>query len=124
MIGFIIAAGIVAFLFLYFSTIIEGEHVFLKLLTIFFFLSCILLIGKATIDEKNYCEVVVSNTTTPTANFTSYEYEYFCHQNEKNTAGIFYNGIIWYMRLFFLYLILYFIYLTFKKGGYVERYMK
>lgn len=124
MIETIVAIGIVSFLFLYFSTIIEKDHVFLKLTTIFFFIGCLLLIGKATIDEKNYCDVVVSNSTINAQNITSYKYTYFCQDNNFNTSGFFYNGIVWYIRLFFTYLILYFIYLTFKKGGYLEKYIK
>jgi|TARA_Y100000296_G_C4955342_1_gene148252 hypothetical protein len=107
----IIGLGITSFLLLYFIFHLDEEHVLLRLLTIFFFLSILLLIPKALGDDSDFCEIVVSNTTDLNAiNSTSYKYERFCSDNPKTTTSIFHKIIIWFIRIFSFYVLVYLIY--------------
>ena len=114
----IIGIGIASFLLLYFAFNLDKEHYLLKLLAAFFFLSILILIPKSLIDDKNFCEIVVSNTTYfNTTNSTTYEYERFCETNPKTTTRIFYNSLLWFYRIFMIYVFIYFTYVVFFKRG-------
>lgn len=117
-IALVVGVGIVSFLLAYFTIHLDKEHFLLKLLTAFFFLTLLVLIPKGLIDENDYCDVVVSNTTYYNAtNTTTYEYERFCDTNTKKTASIFHAAVVWFNRLFATYVFLYLIYVIFLQRG-------
>jgi hypothetical protein len=77
------------------------------------------LIPKALIDERDTCQIVVANETVA-GNTTSYEHEYYCYDYTKNTDGIFYNGIMWYIRIFGVYIFMYLLYVFYLKSKLVN----
>lgn len=100
----------------------EETHYALKVILLAFILGIIVLLGKVSIDEQNYCDLVVSNSTV-SGNTTSYSYDRVCEVNANSTASAFYNITLWVMRLVTLYLIISFSFQIFnyfnwkKKGG-------
>ena len=116
MIDQIIALGIVAFLILFFVFQWDRrEHFLLQLIGSFFFIYLILLIPKVMIDNQDTCEIVMANETL-TGNITTYEYQNFCITNTENTPTLFYKIILWFIRLFISYLVLYFNYTLWLKS--------
>lgn len=109
----IIGIGIAGFLMLYLAFKLEREHYLLRLILIFFFFYALILIPKAAMDEKNYCDFVVKNITT-SAPVDHYEYAYLCASNSNTTTSTFYVMITWLLRLFGLYILVYMSYAMFK----------
>lgn len=105
----LIGLGIIAFLFLYFIFNLDEKHFLLKLLMSFFFIGILLLIPKVLIDHQDNCNVVIANETV-TGNVTSYEYKEHCETDTYNTPTILYKTIMGFIRIYILYIFLYFNY--------------
>jgi len=93
-------------------------HFLLQLLLLFLILSSVNLIGKVSLDDKDYCSWNVVNSTT-TGSSTSYDYEYQCETNTNTTPDIFYKITTWFFRLVSSYVFFYFIYEVLKFLGWV-----
>jgi len=139
----IIGIGIVCFLLLYFVFNIKEEHFLLQILGVFFFIFLLFLIPKAMLDFNNNCQLVLNYTKEIYQygnNFTGYHWDYsyetvapqiensaylfhknttnyytwHCEENPKQTSKIFYNIVVWFARLFVLYVFLYIVFYSFK----------
>lgn len=117
----IIGLGISAFLVLYFVFLWDKkEHIFLRILGSFFFVILLFLIPKAALDYDDHCEVVVNLTKSTYHNNSvllykneTYTHDYVCVEQERSTSSIFYKTILWFQRIFFAYILVYFIYRMF-----------
>ena len=116
----IIGIGIAAMLLLIFANSLSGEHVGMKLLAIAFMIILMILLAKGTLDEACQIELVNSteiaetigaNTTTTIVN----QYDRVCFESERNTAAIFYRTILWFFRLFIIYLFVFTAYYFYQK---------
>jgi len=116
----VIGLGITAFLLFYFSGLINNDkdkdsegigHGLLRLLSIFFALSLLLLVPKAAMDSQTTCESVIANETA-SGNLTTYEYDTRCYDREEGTSTIFLKIILWFQRLFIAYIVIYLMYLS------------
>lgn len=131
----VLIAGIVGIsvLILYFISGLEKEHYLLRLLSIFFVLFLFVLAAKTTIDQD--CEIKLNYSTevyTYGNNITGVyadpnssamngtylfeksitnNYDLFCEPAEANTNVIFYNLIVSYIAIFFIYV---FVFLGYK----------
>lgn len=114
----ILGAAVVGFLFLYLSFQLDEEHYILKILLLFVFVGSTIMIGKAVLDEKDYCTWNVVNSTT-VGNTDYYSYEHQCSVNENNTNLQFFEGLMWFAGIFFLYAFGYFTYRVFVFLGWV-----
>ena len=84
-------------------------HFLLQLIVLLFLLSSLILLGKATLDGRDSCSFVNTNTTIE-GGLTSYNYDYICEADTKNTVNIFYYVVVSFVSLTFLYLFISFIY--------------
>lgn len=104
----IIGIGIVVFLFMFLATKLEKEHFIMKLLLIFMAVSILILIPKATLDQK--CENVV-NQTFGHDTYVDYLYIEDCHNIANGTTStIFYKAYMYFLVVFWLYVIGFFAY--------------
>ena len=113
----IFGIAIVAFLILYFALNLQldvDSHVFLRYLSFLFFFILLVLLAKATFDQKDDCIQFIQNATVD-QNVTSYEYDYHCTATSKNTASTFYTTMVWLLRLFITYVLGYILYFAGKK---------
>lgn len=100
--------GIAIFLMLFISfNIDEKKHFLFKLVTLFFAIGLLLLLPKTAMDYKNHCEFVVVNVENSAPN-DIYTYDYVCSNNPNTTANTFYNSVLWFTRIFMIYVGLYF----------------
>ena len=102
----IIGLGLATFLLFFFISQLEEEHGILKLLGLFFVLALLLLFPKTVLDAQTVCEPVI-NTTSVNANTTTYTYKDFCFTQEKDTNTTFFKAILWFYRLFVIYVLVY-----------------
>ena len=109
----IFALGIVAYILLDLTFRLDDEHIFLKILTLFFVFFILVLIPKATLDPT--CDLLL-NSSSIVGNLTTYTYDTICLTAETKTPNIFFESTMAYIKLLFLYLFLYMMYrLMFKK---------
>lgn len=125
MIEIILSIGIVAVLILFLSSILHKDHALLKfLLVIFLFILCF-LIGKASIDAKDDCSLLLNftNETENAVNLTetSFHYSTYCINDTTQTATLFYKTTLWLFRLFGMYAFLYIIYLIMCKYDWLPK---
>lgn len=129
----IIGIGITAFLLIYFAFQWDKEHFLLKLLVSFLFLGLLILMPKAIIDNPDTCDIVLNNTTicpyccnwtnstcSVNGSIENYDYTQYCVINIKNTHVIWYTVMLWFMRLFALYIFLYFFYVFWLKSKLIK----
>ena len=121
----IIGIGITAFLLLYFSSQWDNkEHFLLKLLIGFLFLGLLILIPKVAIDNPDTCEIVINQTAINSSivNYSveSHTYMQYCVTNTKNTHTIWYKVMMWFLRLFALYIFFYFFYVFYIKSKLIK----
>jgi len=103
-IALVIGLGIIAYLFLYFAFQLDQEHFLLKILLVFFAISTMILIPKASISDN--CNVIVDNTTeTVVGNVTTIENDYttICSDNITQTQRSFLLIPMWFFRIFITY---------------------
>jgi len=131
-----IIIAIIAFLllcFIFLISVITGkdgvrEHIFLRLILVFFFLNLLLLAARASIDSGEYCEYVNNNTTVTNTyvnntlmNFTeTNNYAYICDDNQTQTAEIFYKNITRLIAAFWIYVLIYVSYAVLKFKGIIK----
>jgi hypothetical protein len=89
----------------------------------FLLISSLLMLGKVAFDEKDYCNMVVSNQTI-TGSTTVYGYEYFCESNDTDSGVWVYLLPLWVIRISAGALIIYLVALIYRyfkdllgKGG-------
>jgi len=126
--GVLVASlSIVAFilLFLYWKLSDEdgGSNRYpLQVIVFAFLLGIILLLGKVSVDYKDNCSWLVSNSTV-SGSTTSYGYSYTCSTNVEKTANLFYDITLWIVRIITIYVFLIFAFAVMnffawkKKGG-------
>lgn len=105
---FVVGAGIVSFLMLYFGFNLEGEkHYLLRLITVFFALGLLLVIPSLLVEStSNVCDSVVHNSTLVGDTIT-YEYTSYCYEVTLGSPSTFLKATLWFYRVFILYIILY-----------------
>lgn len=91
----VLGIGLVCFLILYLSNSLNNDHEHLKRYIALVFIFTLLLIPKAMMDDRDYCEVIIANETL-TGNVTSYQYSRQCFTNDNTTATSLYK-IVNYM---------------------------
>jgi len=101
----VVGIGLVSFLMFYFAGQLEKEHGVLKFLTIMFALTLLLIVPSSVVNEKQ-CDYYLFNSTL-TDNTTAYEYEQLCVTSDSSTQTTFFKIVMWFYRLFMLYIILY-----------------
>jgi len=112
----IIGIGIAAFILVFWVFQFDKkEHFLLQLFTSMFVILLFVLLGKAAIDQDQVCDVVV-NQTVDDGSKVSYTYDRVCFENENNTGNTFYKTLVWFQRVFFTYIIFYFIYAFWLKN--------
>ena len=91
----------------------KRNHFLLQILLLFFIISAVPLMGKVSLDDRDFCSWNVVNSTM-TGYTTSYDYEYQCETNTHTTPDTFYNLTVWFFRLVSGYVVYYFIYEVLK----------
>jgi len=97
----------------------SGNHFLLQILILFLILSSLALVGKVSLDDKDYCSWNVVNSTTIGAT-TTYDYDYQCETNTNSTPLTFYKLTVWFFGIVATYISVYFFYAvmkTFDVGG-------
>lgn len=145
-IAMILGVGGVCFLILYLINILqEKKHELLKLFLLFMFATLLMLIPKVLSDNSDYCEIVLNETQEIYIygnNYTGYHWDYdiltgggkvitdvnlfhknitntydwYCHPNNKVTTSIFFNAVVWFLRIFWVYVFCYMVYYFYKSG--------
>lgn len=119
----ILSAGMVAFICLYMLFKISessvkrreagqdnpNKHYALQLILIGMAVMCVLLIGKASYDDRDYCSFNTVNATESGAT-TDFGYEYQCSTNTNSTSSEFYQLTAWFARVMGIYLLGYVLY--------------
>lgn len=132
----IIGICIVAFGILYFTFLWDKkEHLILRLLGSFFFVGLLILVPKTALDNSENCEFVLTKQRESYIygdNFSGYHwdyinppnlnpsddiflfhrnvtntYDYVCVESEYNTPFIFYEVVVWFVRIFITYVFVY-----------------
>ena len=122
--GVLIGVGIGLFLLIYmffkfnrFNDSQQGKnHFLLQLIILFFILAGFVLLAKATIDVQNDCSFQVTNSTVSGSDYT-YNYDYVCQETTTSTATIFYKIMLWFVRIFSFYILIYIFYEVMKYWG-------
>lgn len=76
--------------------------------------------AKTSLDYKDNCDFVIVNQTV-TGNTTTLEYDYLCETNANTTAVTYYKSTLWYLRLFFIYVFIYFVYEVLQWKGVLRK---
>lgn len=118
-----IGIGIGVFLLLYMTFKLQtsedgNNHFLLQLLLMFFIIAGLVMLGKATMDSKDHCSWNVVNSTV-SGDTTAYGYDYQCNENTHTTSTTFYKGMLWFARIFALYILVYLIYKSLVFIGWV-----
>lgn len=106
----IFGAGVLLFLLLYIAFSIEPKHKYLRLFIIGMVFLGLVSIPKFMLDNDNYCDIVVSGANTTVTDYTTYDYERVCFDNDSGTAEVTFVTTTWILIVFFVYLWLYFLY--------------
>jgi hypothetical protein len=86
----------------------------LQLICLGFLLGTFILVGKVTLDDKDFCSWNVANATV-SGDLTVYDYEYECSTNTKTTNTSFYTMITWLIRCVVIYIVFFFFYDVVKR---------
>jgi len=89
------------------------SHNALQILMFFLLISSLFLVGKASYDDRHYCDYVV-NQTTIIGNQTVYEYDYMCSTNDSSTGVWLYKIPLFIIQIAVIYLILYLFKMIYK----------
>jgi len=89
------------------------SHNALQILMFFLLISSLFLVGKASYDDRDYCDFVV-NQTTITGNDTFYHYNYECVSNSNNTAKWLYRIPLFIIQMAGIYLEIYLFRMIYK----------
>lgn len=116
----IVGIGIVTFLFFYLGFNLDNDHIFLKLVVIGMGVVMLAFIPFVLSTNNDFCDIKVSftNETSPGAGEVDvvYNYERVCFTNDNETNSIFYRYILWFVRIFFAYILIYGIYFIATKS--------
>lgn len=113
-ISLILGVGIAAYILVYLAFKLDDQHSGLKLLNVGFAIILLVLIAKTTLDYDDNCDFVVANETV-TGNLTQYDYDYLCDTNDNTTSLTFYETMVWYVRIFMLYIFLFMSYMMLRR---------
>jgi hypothetical protein len=105
--GLAVVGAMLIALFFKLSDDPDKKHFLLQILFLGFIVFIMVLVGKASFDEKDHCNWLVSNSTTSGLT-TSYDYVYSCSENTNSTHQTFYTLTVWIMRIVMIYVFLYF----------------
>lgn len=121
-IAMVLGIGLTAIAILYFGFLWDKkEHVFLRLIVSFVFVSMLFFIPSSMIENQKYCDFVVNSTITDGSE-TQYTYDYKCNEKESHTAFSFFRAYIYWSIFFVMYFLGYLIYLFFiKKGNMIDQ---
>lgn len=131
----VVGIGLVSFLMFYFAGQLEKEHGVLKFLTIMFALTLLIIVPSAVVNEEqcDYYLIQMNSTYQYGNNFTGYHWDYdtgttpdgpqtdaylfhkwddyyyeeLCVTSDNSTNTTFFKIVMWFYRLFMLYIILY-----------------
>lgn len=121
----IVAIGIICFLLLYFAFSLNEDanrdkgFAILKLILILFAVFMMVLIPKTTLDYKDNCDFVVTNQSE-VANHTYFSYNYTCQTNAYDTPISFYKYVINFIRVFGIFIAVWFTYYVLKYFGVIK----
>lgn len=107
-IGLLLSIVAVSLLLLFIAFKLNEDHKYLRIVALAFFFLMLILIPKATLDYTDNCAVVVSNATDLGMTI-SYNYDYYCAENEFTTALIFYRLMLAFIGIISLYFLIYLI---------------
>lgn len=124
----ILGIGITSFLLLYLAFYcLDKEHVLLRLLITFFVIYLLFMMSRATQGNTTECGDIINQTTTNTQyhylnasqiNYTTtnttYTYGEYCIYDSTTSASLFYRLMTWFLRVFAVYLLVYYIYKVLK----------
>lgn len=83
----VVGVGLVCFLMVYLMNSLDNEkHWVMKLLILFFVVSTMLLIPKASYDSTRQCDLVLANVTTAPATVETYAYRTECYTTTLQTT--------------------------------------
>lgn len=106
LVGIGLIAAILIFMFFKLGENKNQDHFVLQIVCLGFVLILMFLTAKTVLDEQDYCEWRVTNTTV-TGNTTLYSNDYVCKENEHITSLLLYKTIIWLIRLVVVYVFIY-----------------
>lgn len=96
-----------------FYNIRNGFNNALQILMFFLLISSLLMLGKTAFAEKDYCAITVANETI-IGNITSYDYQYFCVNNDTNSGAWVYLLPLWVIRISAGAFVIYLLAMVFK----------
>jgi hypothetical protein len=117
-IAFIVGVGLFLGFLLYIIFKLDTEHIYLKFLLFFVFISLVLLIPKSLMDNQNICEVKI-NETIYNGSTTTYDYDRFCFENPYNNGRIFFTQTMTIMGIVALYFLMYWFKKIFVRDKYI-----
>ena len=104
----IAGVGVASFLLLYLAfRCLDKEHVLWKLITVFFVLFLITIIGKVGYDSSTYCQLYINNSTD-VGDTTSFGYVEHCFEESNQTYLSFFKITQWIIRVFAMYMFVYY----------------
>ena len=103
MIPIILATGLIGIILLVLGFKLDEKHQVLKVLSIFFAVYCVVLLGKFGMDSKNVCVPLLTSTVL-TGNTTTYTYTNTCNNVTSSPSSLtLYKTSLWYFRIVFIY---------------------
>ncbi len=109
----------ISFVLFFLITLLDRKNPFhsvIRAITMLFIIAILPLIPKATIDANTVCEVVVNQSTEVNSTVVEYTYTDFCYNRTENTSTAFFKGYAWYLRIFIIWLFLFFAGMLFLQG--------
>ena len=127
----ILGLGIVSFLLLYLAfQCLDQEHIFLRLIITFFVIYLLFMVSRATEGNTTQCQPILNQTQTTTTysyinasqiNTTTTNetntYGTYCIDDGTSTGSLFYMLMTWFIRIFAVYILVYYIYKVLKYAG-------
>ena len=99
MIETIVATGFIGLILLVISFKLDDKHQVLKVLSLFFAVFVILMLGKTTIDSKEVCKREINKIVNNT-----YSYNTVCYNTTTSTTpSTVFISTLWYFRIVFIY---------------------
>ena len=90
------------------------DHVFLQFLFVGLIMASLMLLGKAALDNNDYCDFVAVNATV-NGSLTQYDFAYECVENDNSTAQTFFDITLWLFRIYIAYVMVYIFYYFFSR---------
>ena len=96
----------IAGLLLWVTFKLSDEHIFWKIFILGVGMLMLIFIPKATIDANQNCSILPTSTSI-TGGSTNFNYELVCIESESTTATSFLKVMLWIVRAFFIYTMIY-----------------